>query len=72
MMIPSKAKIAYIRSLFPVGSRIILEYMDDPQSPPPGTMGTVRGVDYLGDVMVAWDNGSSLKVIFGVDRVSML
>ena len=41
--------------------------MDDVQAPPTGTKGTVRGVDDTGSVMVRWDNGSGLNVVFGED-----
>lgn len=47
---------------FPVGCRVQLVQMDDVQAPPIGTLGTVRGVDDIGSVMVKWDNGSSLSV----------
>jgi len=41
--------------------------MDDPQAPPIGTKGTVRGVDDIGSIMVAWDNGCGLSVAYGED-----
>jgi len=41
--------------------------MDDPQAPPAGTFGTVLGVDDTGSVMVHWDNGSGLNVVYGKD-----
>jgi len=41
--------------------------MDDPQAPPIGTKGTVLGVDDIGSIMVAWDSGGSLSVIYGED-----
>lgn len=46
--------------------------MDDVQAPPAGTKGTVLGIDDTGSIMVAWDNGSSLNVIFQVDRVRLI
>ena len=42
--------------------------MDDPQAPPPGTKGTVRYVDGLGQIGVEWDTGSSLSLIPGKDH----
>ena len=41
--------------------------MEDPQAPPIGTLGTVKAVDDIGTIHVAWDNGSSLGVVLGVD-----
>lgn len=43
--------------------------MDDVQAPPKGTKGTVRGVDDTGSLLVDWDNGSGLNVIYGIDKV---
>jgi hypothetical protein len=43
--------------------------MDDVQAPPAGTLGTVYGVDDTGSLLVHWDNGSGLNVIFGEDIV---
>ena len=42
--------------------------MEDPQAPPPGTKGTVRYVDGLGQIGVEWDNGSSLSLNPGKDH----
>ena len=41
--------------------------MNDVQAPPIGTKGTVLGVDDIGSVMVAWDSGGSLSVVYGKD-----
>ena len=60
--------LARLRERFPQGTRVELLRMDDPQAPPIGTRGTVRGVDDTGSIMVAWDNGGSLNVLFGVDE----
>lgn len=64
---PCREIVNDLRALYPSGSRVKLERMDDPQAPPIGTLGTVRGVDSAGSIMVAWDNGSSLSVVYGVD-----
>ncbi len=60
--------LASLRERFPQGARVELLRMDDPQAPPIGTKGTVRGVDDTGSIMVAWDSGGSLHVLFGVDK----
>lgn len=49
------------------GTRVKLISMDDTQAPPNGTMGSVINVDDIGTIHVAWDNGSSLGLIPGVD-----
>lgn len=67
MRIPSKERIEALRLQYPVGCRVVLTCMDDAQAPPVGTLGTVTGVDDTGSIMVNWDNGSRLNVVFGVD-----
>ena len=68
MKFPRRETVEHIRQEYPVGCRVELLRMDDPQAPPIGTKGTVRGVDDSGSVMVAWDTGGSLNVLFGVDK----
>lgn len=64
--------IENLKKEFPGGSRVELIKMDDKQAPPIGTRGTVIGVDDIGSIMVAWDNGSSLNVVYGVDKCEKL
>lgn len=54
---------------YPPGTRVELVQMDDPQAPPVGTKGTVNGVDDIGSLLMSWDNGSSLNVIYREDVV---
>ena len=68
MRFPNKAVIEHLRQTYPVGTRVELTQMDDAQAPPVGTLGTVWGVDDTGSIMVAWDNGGSLHVLYGIDR----
>ena len=56
-----------LRKQYPVGTRVELVRMNDEQAPPIGTHGTVNGVDDLGSIMVSWDNGGSLSVVYGED-----
>ena len=58
-----------LRETYPAGTRVELVQMDDAQAPPTGTKGTVTGVDDTGSLLVNWDNGSGLNVIWGVDVV---
>ena len=67
MRFPSKAVVEMLRRQYPVGTRVELVRMDDSQAPPPGTKGTVLGVDDIGSIMVAWDSGGSLNVVYGED-----
>lgn len=63
-----REEVERIRSKYPKGTRLKLDHMDDSFALPAGTLGTVRGVDDAGDIMVNWDNGSSLKIILETDR----
>ncbi|OJU13575.1 MAG: DUF4314 domain-containing protein, partial [Clostridiales bacterium 43-6] len=64
---PSRETVERIRKQYPVGCRVEIVCMDDVQAPPIGTKGTVVGVDDIGSIMVRWDNGSSLNIIYGED-----
>ena len=68
MMFPSKEIVEKLKKEYPKGTRVQLVAMDDFQAPPIGTKGTVIGVDDTGSIMVAWDNGSSLNVVYDVDK----
>jgi hypothetical protein len=51
-----------------IGKRIMMIFMNDPQPIEPDTMGTIVGVDGIGQYQVKWDNGRSLSVIPEEDR----
>ena len=61
-----------LRTTYYPGARVELVKMDDVQAPPIGTLGTVLGVDDTGSIMVSWDNGSSLNVLYNVDVVKII
>ena len=67
-MFPNKNIVEKLRIQFKKGTRVRLVKMDDSQAPAIGTLGTVLGVDDTGSIMVSWDNGSSLNVIYNVDK----
>ena len=67
MRMISKETLQALRERYPKGTRVELVKMDDAQAPPVGTKGTVRGVDDMGSIMVAWDNGCGLSVAYGAD-----
>lgn len=68
MGFPRREVIEHLRREYPAGTRVELTRMEDLQAPPVGTLGTVIGVDDIGSIMVAWDNGSSLSVVYGEDH----
>ena len=72
MRFPNKEMLEFLRREYPSGTRVILVRMDDPQAPPLGTKGTVTGLDDMGSILVDWDNGSHLNVIYEVDAVQKL
>lgn len=69
MRFPSKEIVEQVRKQYPIGTRVELVKMDDIQAPPVDTKGTVEGVDDTASLLVAWDNGSHLNVIYGEDEV---
>lgn len=68
MIYPDCATVERLKSEYPDGCRVELIRMNDKAAPPVGTRGTVRGVDALGSVMVEWDNGSRLSVVYRADE----
>ena len=67
MRFPNKEIVEKVRREYPAGTRGELVRMDDCQAPPLGTLGTVTGVDDTASLMVDWDNGSGLNVVYGED-----
>lgn len=69
MKFPSRQQVERVRKQYPAGTRVEIVQMRDVQAPPVGTAGTVAGVDDTGSILVDWDNGSGLNVIYGEDVV---
>ena len=67
MVFPTREVVEQVKEEYPVGTRIALVRMDDIQAPPVGTNGTVTGVDDTASILVIWDNGSQLNVVYGED-----
>lgn len=72
MGFPNKETVDRIRREYHVGTRVVLVRMDDVQAPPVGTKGTVLGVDDTGSLLMRWDTGSSLNVVYGEDIVGKI
>ncbi|MBM1153809.1 DUF4314 domain-containing protein [Enterococcus durans] len=64
-----KEALEALRKNFPINIRVKLVKMDAPYAPPKGALGTIYGIDDIGSILVKWDNGSTLNVIFGEDLV---
>lgn len=69
MRFPNKEAVDRIRREYPAGTRVVLVRMEDVQAPPAGTKGTVLGVDDTGSLLMRWDTGSGLNVVYGEDIV---
>lgn len=69
MNFPNRETVEKVRKEYPVGTRVRLVSMDDIQAPPNGTLGTVIGVDDTASLLMNWDNGSRLNVVYGEDKV---
>ena len=72
MTFPRKETVERIRKEYPPGTMVELLSMSDAQAPPVGTIGEVLGVDDTGSLLMRWQNGSGLNVIYGEDRVRKL
>ncbi|WP_408126475.1 MULTISPECIES: DUF4314 domain-containing protein [Helcococcus] len=67
-----KKTLKELKDRFPKGTRVKLIEMDDKYAPKTGTLGTVEGVDDIGSLIVNWDNGSRLNVLYGIDKVEKI
>ena len=69
---PNPRMIEAMKKRYQEGARVELLQMNDTQAPPIGTQGTVIGVDDIGSIMVHWDNGSTLSVVYGEDHCRLI
>lgn len=70
IIFPTQEIVDRVRKEYPAGTRVCLRRMDDVQAPPIGTFGTVTGVDDVASLLMEWDNGSCLNVIYDEDEVA--
>ena len=72
-MIYDEKKVEALTRRYPKGTRICLDSMEnDPFPIPSGSRGTVQFVDDAGQLIMKWDNGSSLSLIPGEDRFHVI
>jgi len=71
---PRKEQVEATRNQYPKGTRVeLIEMVDDPYTDlKPGDRGRVTHVDDTGSVHIAWDNGSSLAALYGIDRIKVV
>jgi hypothetical protein len=55
-----------------IGKRIKMVFMDDPQPIQPDSMGTIIGIDGIGQYQVEWNNGRTLSVIPEIDKFVLI
>ena len=62
-----------LRKRYQSGCRVKLICMNDPyRDLKAGAIGTVTHVDDIGTIHVAWDYGSALGVVYGVDSCTVV
>lgn len=72
-MVYDEKKVEMLRQRYPKGTRICLDSMEnDPFPIPSGSKGTVKCVDDAGNILMKWDSGRSLSLIFGEDRFHVI
>jgi hypothetical protein len=67
MNFPDRKTVERVRKEFPAGCRVVLDRMEDVHAREPGTQGTCLGVDDTASVLVSWDGGGDLNVVYGED-----
>lgn len=68
----NRRRVEVLRNQYPAGCVVELISMDDEFAPPKGTKGKVIHVDDIGSIHIAWETGSTLRVVPGVDMVRKL
>ncbi len=68
----NRKRVEVLRKQYPPGCMVALVHMDDKFAPPAGTKGKVIHVDDIGSIHIAWEIGSTLGVIPGIDMVRKL
>lgn len=72
MEIPTQAEIEQLKRQY-LNKRVRLDYTSDPYTElKPGDEGLVYDVDAIGQLQIKWDCGSTLAMIPGVDKVSVI
>ena len=54
-------KLNKIRNMYPIGSYVKLITMKDDFPVPPGSIGIITGIDDSNNLLIKWENNSSLS-----------
>ncbi len=68
----ARQRLKVLRNQYPPGCTVELVHMDDSQAPMRGTKGKVLHIDDSGTIHVAWESGSTLGIIPGIDMIRRL
>ena len=68
----SQKRVEVLRKQYSSGCTVEMVHMDDGFAPPEGTKGKVIHVDDIGSIHIAWETGSILGVVPGIDMVRRL
>ena len=68
----SPEEVREIENKYRPGSKVKLVKMYDLYAPPKGTIGIIQGVDGAGNILVNWENGSSLSLISIIDEFEII
>ena len=73
MTFPDQKIVEFIRKRYTPGTKVELVEMNDAyREMPAGLRGVVIFVDDAGTIHVNWENGSTLGVIYGEDKVRII
>lgn len=64
----SQKELEELEKRYPRKTRVRLVKMDHPHAPAIGTLGTVKGIDATGEIIVVWDNGSTMYLDRSLDK----
>ena len=68
----SPEEVKEIENKYRPGLKVKLIKMYDLYAPPTGTIGIIKGVDSVGNILVKWENGSSLSLISIIDKFEII
>ncbi len=68
----SAEEVKEIEEKYKPGSKVKLIKMYDLYAPKTGTIGIIKGVDGVGNILVNWENSSSLSLITEVDEFEII